>query len=156
MKRLLALTLALLLAGAAQAATTPAPKTPAPKATVKAAATTTAATTVTETATLTWTAVTTSTTGGALTGVTYNVYYGNIAAGGTCAAASVTQQATGLTALTDSVSIAGLTPGSTECFGVSATAGGVTGALSNLVAVTVPQPPTPGVPTVTVTVVITQ
>jgi hypothetical protein len=150
MKRLLVLTLALLLAGAAQAATTP-------KVAVKAAATATTATTVTETATLTWTAVTTSTSGGPLGGATsYNVYYGNIAAGGTCAAASVTQQATGITALTDAVSIAGLTPGTIECFGVSATAGGITGALSNLVGVTVPQAPTPGAPTVTVTVVIAQ
>jgi hypothetical protein len=115
------------------------------------------AATVNVNATLTWTAVTTSTSGGALGGPTsYNVWDGNIAAGGTCSASSMKQVATGLTALTDTIALTSMTPGTIECFAVSATAGGQTGALSNIAPYTIPAAvnPTPGVTTLTVTVVV--
>ena len=113
-------------------------------------------TTVPVSAVLSWTAVTTGTSGGTtvtITGVTYTDYVEVQPAGGTCSAASMTQVDTGLTATTDTLSL-NLTPGSTECFGVTATAGGVTGAMSNIVTVAVPAV-TPGTTTVTVTVTIT-
>lgn len=109
-----------------------------------------AAVTVTASATATWTAVTQSTSGATLTGVTYTLYAGNVAAGGTCSTSGLTQLATGLTSLNDTVSLPGLTPGTLECFAVTATAAGVTGAYSNLASISVPSPPTPGATTVTV------
>ena len=110
--------------------------------------------TVTASATLTWTAVTTSTTGGTITGVTYSAFGDTVAAGGTCSTTGLTQLTTGLTGLTYTSTQSGLTPGSQLCFAVKATAAGVTGAFSNVVGITVPSPPTPGAPgQVTVTVV---
>jgi len=117
---------------------------------------TASAQTVTASATLKWTAVTTSTTGGPLGGPTsYNIYDSNVAAGGTCTTAGMKEAATGLTALTDTLSLPGLTPGTIECFAVTAEAGGVTSAYSNIGSVTVPTAPpaVPGATTVTVTVV---
>lgn len=127
-----------------------------PKPAVIKAATTAAATTVTASATLNWTAVTTATNGATITGVTYNVWDGNIAAGGTCTAGAISQVATGLTGLTDTLTLSGVTPGTVECFAVSASAGGQTGALSAIVPFTIPTPPAPipGTTTVTVTIVI--
>ena len=121
-----------------------------------AVATALAQTTVPVSAVLTWTAVTTGTSGGTtvpISGVTYNVYTETQPASGTCTASAMTSVATGVTATTDTLSL-NLAPGSTECFGVTATAGGVTGAMSNIVTVAVPAV-TPGTTTVTVTVTIT-
>jgi len=118
-----------------------------------------AATTVTAATTLTWTAVTTGTQNGTsvpITGVTYNVWSSVVPSTGTCATSGMTQAATGLTALTDTLTQSGLTPGSLLCYAVTATAGGQTGSFSNIVSVVVPSPPPviPGQPTqVTATVV---
>jgi hypothetical protein len=112
--------------------------------------------TVTATATLSWTAVTTSTTGGTITGVTYNVWGSNIAAGGTCTTTGMTQLASALSALTYVSTQSGLTPGALMCFAVTASAGGQVSAFSNVVNVVVPTPPpaVPNQPTqLTVTVV---
>jgi hypothetical protein len=148
MKRLTVLLLSLLLTAIACAA-------PAAKPVAKAAVVTKAATTVTASATLNWSAVSVGTKGETLSGVTYNVWDGNIASG-TCTAGAMTQIATGLPALTDTLTLPGLAAGSTECFAVSASAGGQTGALSNIVPVLVPTPanPIPGTTTVTVTIVV--
>jgi hypothetical protein len=145
MKRLIAFLAALLLSTATLAATTP-------KVVAKAAA---AATTVNASATLSWPAVTIGTNGATLSGVTYNVWDGNIAAGGTCTASSMTQVASGITALTDTIPLSNMTSGTIECFAVSASAGGQTGALSNIVPYTIPTVITlPDATTLSITVVV--
>lgn len=98
----------------------------------------------TPTANLSWTAVATDTNGNPLTGtVTYNVYQ---ATQGTsaCTAASLAKVQTGVTATTATVT-AGLTPGSTQCFAVTAVANGVEGGQSNIATAAIPFP-TPGAP----------
>lgn len=114
------------------------------------------ATTVPVSAQLTWTAVTTGTSGGTtvpITGVTYNVYAGVQPSSGGCTFAGLTQVATGVTAVTDTIT-QNLAPGSTECYAVTASAGGVTGSPSNIVTAAIPNV-TPGTTTVTVVVTIT-
>jgi hypothetical protein len=144
MKRLIVFLAALLLSTAALSATTP-------KVVAKAAA----ATTVNASATLSWPAVTIGTNGATLSGVTYNVWDGNIAAGGTCTASSMTQVASGITALTDTIALSNMTSGTIECFAVSASAGGQTGALSNIVPYTIPTVITlPDATTLSITVVV--
>jgi hypothetical protein len=151
MKRLLTLALLALLSFSVAAAPPPKAKAPTVKAT---------GATLTDSATLNWTAVTQGLQNGATVTltppVTYSIYESTLAAGSTCSTTGLTQQATGLTALTDTLTLSGLTAGQVLCFAVNATALGVTGPYSNLVTVTVPSPPapTPSAPTqLTVTVV---
>lgn len=90
------------------------------------------------TATLDWTAITKNTDGTAAAGVTYNVYQGPTAA-------SLVKVATGLTALTDAIT-AGLVPGDTYFFGVTAVENGIESAMSNVVSAIIPFS-TPDAPT---------
>jgi hypothetical protein len=78
----------------------------------------------TPTVSLTWSAVTLSTTGSTLTGpVTYNVYQGGTPA-------SLAKIATGITSLSDTIAT-GILSGQTYYWTVSAVSGGVEGAQSN-------------------------
>jgi hypothetical protein len=96
-------------------------------------------------AALSWTAPTTNTDGTTITAtLTYNLYQG--------LAGALTKVQSGLTGLAATVTT-GLTPGSTQCFAVTAIEAGVEGAQSNVACAAIPLA-TPGAPG-TVTVVIT-
>jgi hypothetical protein len=95
----------------------------------------------TNTSVLNWNAVTTDTSGNPLANsVTYNVLASYTGATGT-----YSQIATSLTTTTYTDSSASLVPGSTACYEVTATAGGVTSAASNSACKTFPFP-TPSAP----------
>lgn len=135
-----------LIAGIALAATIPATTTKAavtPAATVKAAATT--PTISPAQAAVSWTAVTTNVDGSAVTPpITYNLYQGLTGA--------LTKVQSGLTVLSVVVTT-GLTPGTTQCWAVTAVESGVESVQSNQACGAIPLA-TPGSPS-QVTVVIT-
>jgi hypothetical protein len=93
------------------------------------------------TANFNWTAPALNTDGSQVTGVvTYNVYQGALGA--------LVKVQSGITGLSVSVT-AGITPGSQQCFAVSATENGVESAPSQAACVTVPLP-MPGAPSATI------
>lgn len=112
--------------------------------------------TVPVSAQLTWTAVTTGSSGGVtvpISGVTYNVFAGVQPASGGCTFAGLTQVASAVAAITDTIT-QNLVPGTTECYAVVAVYAGTSGAPSNIVTAAIPLV-TPGTTTVTVVVTIT-
>jgi hypothetical protein len=139
--KLCALLLCLFAGSAFAAATTPAPKAAAaPKAVVKAAAAV-----PTPSAAISWTAPTLNTDGTTITApLTYNIYQGLTGA--------LAKVQSGLTINAATIT-AGLTPGTTQCFAVTAVANGAESAQSNTACTAISQP-TPNSPT-TVVVVIT-
>lgn len=91
------------------------------------------------TAVVTWAAPTVNTDGSTITAtLAYNLYQGLQSAG------TLTKVASSIAGLTVSVT-AGLTPGSTQCFAVTAIEAGVESAQSNKACATIALP-TPGVP----------
>jgi hypothetical protein len=95
-------------------------------------------------AALTWTAPTKNTDGTAITGaITYNVYQG--------LAGALVKVGTGLTTAQDTITT-GLTPGTTQCFAVTAVVAGIESGQSATACAAIPQP-TPGVPTQVIVVI---
>lgn len=135
---------------------------PPPLLVARADAATTAPAATNYTATLTWSAVAKYSNGTAIpssVAVTYNVWQDVLAAGSTtCPAPSTgyTQVASALSQTSWTSAPSGsLVPGQVVCFAVTATAGGATGAFSNVGQGVVPTPPptlVPGAPTISITV----